>query len=137
VTTAWQSGSFQQNAFQIDSAVLSHAATGVLTGGGATLSGAAARATGAVTHAATGTLAGAGATGSAARSHAAVTHSATGILAGDGAIIVGSAARSTLYPDPSDVREGVHYGPGGIYVGTLTVGTGTAIIRLRSFTEEH
>jgi len=50
---------------------------------------------------------------------------------------VGAAARGTLYPDPADVREGVHYGPGGIYVGTLTVGTGTAIIRIRSFTEEH
>lgn len=40
-----------------------------------------------------------------------------------------------LYPSPSDVRAGVRYGPGGIYVGTLTVGAGETIIRLRSFTE--
>lgn len=30
--------------------------------------------------------------------------------------------RTSLYPDPADVREGVVYGPGGIYVGTLKVG---------------
>ena len=42
-----------------------------------------------------------------------------------------------LYPSPSDVRAGVRYGPGGIYVGTLTVGGGEAIIRLRSFTERY
>ena len=30
--------------------------------------------------------------------------------------------RTSLYPDPGDVREGVVYGPGGIYVGTLRVG---------------
>lgn len=41
------------------------------------------------------------------------------------------------YPDPADVRAGVRYGPGGIYVGTLTVGGGETIIRLRSFTERH
>lgn len=40
-----------------------------------------------------------------------------------------------LYPSPSDVRAGVRYGPGGIYVGTLTVGGGETIIRLRSFSE--
>lgn len=39
------------------------------------------------------------------------------------------------YPDPSQVLAGVQYGPGGIYVGTLTVGAGETIIRLRSFTE--
>lgn len=43
----------------------------------------------------------------------------------------------SLYPDPSDVREGVRYGPGGIYTGTLTGGGGSTIIRLRSFTERH
>lgn len=41
------------------------------------------------------------------------------------------------YPDPSDVRAGVQYGPGGIYTGTLTVDGGSTIIRLRSFTERH
>ena len=30
--------------------------------------------------------------------------------------------KTSLYPDPGDVREGVVYGPGGIYVGTLKVG---------------
>ena len=41
------------------------------------------------------------------------------------------------YPDPSQVLAGVQYGPNGTLVGTLTVGSGTAIIRLRSFTEKH
>lgn len=40
-----------------------------------------------------------------------------------------------LYPAPSEVRAGVRYGPDGIYVGTLTVGGGETIIRLRSFSE--
>lgn len=40
-----------------------------------------------------------------------------------------------LYPLESDVRAGVHYGPGGMYVGTLTAENGEMIIRLRSFTE--
>lgn len=39
-----------------------------------------------------------------------------------------------LYPSPSDVRAGVRYGPGGIYVGTLTVTPGEITIALRSFT---
>jgi hypothetical protein len=39
-----------------------------------------------------------------------------------------------LYPSPSDVRAGVRYGPGGIYVGTLTVTPGETTIALRSFT---
>ncbi len=30
--------------------------------------------------------------------------------------------KTSLYPNPGDVREGVVYGPGGIYVGTLKVG---------------
>jgi hypothetical protein len=33
-----------------------------------------------------------------------------------------SLTKFSLYPDPGDVREGVVYGPGGIYVGTLKVG---------------
>ncbi len=37
------------------------------------------------------------------------------------------------YPDPADVRAGVQYGPGGIYVGTLTVGPGETTVALRSF----
>jgi hypothetical protein len=30
--------------------------------------------------------------------------------------------RGTLFPAPSDVRAGVVYGPGGIYVGTMAPG---------------
>jgi hypothetical protein len=37
------------------------------------------------------------------------------------------------YPDPSDVRAGVQYGPGGIYVGTLESTAGELNISLRSF----
>lgn len=33
-----------------------------------------------------------------------------------------SLIKFSIYPDPGDVREGVSYGPGGIYVGTLKVG---------------
>lgn len=40
-----------------------------------------------------------------------------------------------LYPDPSDVRAGVHYGPGGIYVGTLVSTPGNLNVSLRSFSE--
>lgn len=48
-----------------------------------------------------------------------------------------SASLFSEYPDPSQVLAGVQYGPNGTLVGTLTVGSGTAIIRLRSFTEKH
>jgi hypothetical protein len=40
-------------------------------------------------------------------------------------LISGQAANLiavTLYPNPADVRQGVVYGPGGIYTGTLVVG---------------
>jgi len=37
------------------------------------------------------------------------------------------------YPDPADVRAGVQYGPGGIYVGTLESTAGELNISLRSF----
>ena len=30
--------------------------------------------------------------------------------------------KTSTVPDPSDVREGVVYGPGGIYTGTLKAG---------------
>jgi hypothetical protein len=36
--------------------------------------------------------------------------------------VAASLFRTSLFPDPGDVREGVVYGPGGIYVGTLKVG---------------
>jgi len=36
---------------------------------------------------------------------------------------------ATLYPNPADVRQGVVYGPDGIYTGTLVVG-GNAVIYL-------
>jgi hypothetical protein len=45
------------------------------------------------------------------------------VLTGPGAIIVGSAVTLVAsYPNPSDVRAGVVYGPGNIYVGTLVTG---------------
>ncbi len=48
------------------------------------------------------------------------------LLAGVGSYsLTGSPAsliKFSVYPDPGDVRAGVVYGPGGIYVGTLTVG---------------
>lgn len=128
--------------------------TGSLTGPGSTLSGSASRFR---TFDTTGALAGSGSTvtGTAARFRAFdtsgalngpgaiivgsaahnVTHSATGVLTGLGAEVVGTANRISLYPDPSVVLAGVQYGPGGIYIGTLTVGAGQRIIRLRSFTE--
>jgi hypothetical protein len=65
-----------------------------------------------------------------------LAHGTNGALVGPGSAIVGVSNHISLYPDPADVREGVQYGPGGIYVGTLTVGSGRSIIRLRSFTEE-
>lgn len=107
-------------------------ATGSLFGQGAALSGVASR-----VHyfTASGALLGSGAAvnGNASRL---VTHFSTGALIGPGSAIAGVSNHISLYPDPADVREGVQYGPGGIYVGTLTVGSGRSIIRLRSFTEE-
>jgi hypothetical protein len=58
-------------------------------------------------------------------------------LVGTGAVGTVIPTSSTLYPDPSDVRLGVSYGPGGIYVGTLVVGTGDSYQNIRSFTERH
>jgi hypothetical protein len=107
-------------------------ATGSLFGQGAALSGVASRIR---YFTASGALLGPGAAvnGNASRL---VTHFSTGALVGPGSAIVGVSNHISLYPDPADVREGVQYGPGGIYVGTLTVGSGRSIIRLRSFTEE-
>ena len=64
-----------------------------------------------------------------------VTHTTAGVLTGAGAELTGASVLIKLYPDPSDVREGVQYGPGGMYVGTLTVVDGQTIIRIRSITE--
>ena len=136
-----------------------HLTTGVLTGPGSLLSGAAARfrafdTTGTLTGQdsilsgvaarfrafnTVGVLTGPGSviTGDAAVIRAAVTHATTGVLIGPGALLDGVAKHISLDPDPSDVREGVQYGPGGIYTGTLTPGGGSTIIRLRSFTERH
>lgn len=110
--------------------------TGTLTGQDSILSGVAARFRAFNT---VGVLTGPGSviTGDAAVIRAAVTHATTGALIGPGALLDGVAKHISLYPDPSDVREGVQYGPGGIYTGTLTPGGGSTIIRLRSFTERH
>lgn len=42
----------------------------------------------------------------------------------------------TVFPSPSDVREGVVYGPGGIYTGTLVAGAGETSVAIRSFTRK-
>ena len=60
---------------------------------------------------------------------------ATGDLQGQEALVSGSTNHISLYPYPADVRAGVQYGPNGMYVGTLTIGVGETIIRLRSITE--
>jgi hypothetical protein len=73
--------------------------------------------------------------GSAARITVAITHNTSGALVVNSATVAGTATRFSVYPDPAVVLEGVQYGPGGIYVGTLTVSAGQRIIRLRSFTE--
>lgn len=141
-----------------EAAVVPHVATGALIGAGAVVNGTAQHNT---VRPSSGALIGAGAVVAGSAAHLTL-HSTSGVLIGQGsvivgeavltpyappvhdgegsldggtAIIVGSASRSSLYPDPSDVRAGVKYGPGGIYVGTLTVGAGETIIRLRSFTE--
>jgi hypothetical protein len=85
-----------------------------------------------VPHATSGALAGAGAiiVGSAVKT---TNHATSGVLVGDGAVVTGEAARVSLYPDPSDVRAGVQYGPGGIYVGTLDGVASELNIILRPF----
>ncbi len=77
-------------------------------------------------------LAGPGAiiVGSAAQT---ITHVTSGVLVAAGAVVTGEAARVSLYPAPSDVRAGVQYGPGGIYVGTLDGVAGDLNINLRPF----
>lgn len=107
-----------------------HATTGALTGLGSSVTGAAARTR---VHATTGVLSGQGSivVGASAIS---TTHFTTGELVGPGAVVEGSAVRISLFPDPSEVAAGVQYGPGGIYVGTLTATPGQITIGLRSFT---
>ena len=56
----------------------------------------------------------------------------TNFLAGPGAIF--ADAPFSAYPDPAYVLVGVVYGPGGVYIGSLTPSTGETIIGLRSFT---
>lgn len=113
-----------------------HATSGTLDAGNAVVSGSAARTAGVVNHVASGALVGPGSAvvGSAARIR---IHASSGALDAGSAIVVGSAVHAPLYPDPSDVRAGVQYGPGGIYTGALTIEGGSTIIRLRSFTERH
>lgn len=133
-----------------------HPSTGALTGPGSIIVGAANRQTPAVTHTTTGALTGPSTivVGSARRDKFITSsgaligpgsiivgaadrerqHDASGILVGAGAIIDGASNHINLYPLPSQVAAGVQYGPGGIYVGTLTVTGGETIIALRSFT---
>jgi hypothetical protein len=146
-------GSIIVGAADRQSSVVTHTSTGVLVGPGAVVAGTAARihlfdSSGILfgpgstiaglaarfrAFDSSGTLVGQSATitGSATRT---TFHATSGTLAGAGAIVVGSAAHISLYPDPSVVLAGIQYGPGGIYIGTLTVGGGETIIGLRSFT---
>jgi hypothetical protein len=137
----WQLFAPQKRYFlaPIAGGAVTHATTGALTGQGSSIVGSASRTAAVVTHDTTGILIGPGSviSGSAARTGAVLTHDTTGVLTGPGALLTGTANHISLYPDPSDVREGVQYGPGGIYTGTLTGGGGSTIIRLRSFTERH
>ena len=43
---------------------------------------------------------------------------------------------TTGYPAPSDVRDGVVYGPGGIFTGTLVATSGETSVAIRSFTRK-
>jgi hypothetical protein len=89
-----------------------------LTGQDSTIAGAAARTR---AHATSGVLAGTNAiiVGTATYN---AKHATSGVLAGTGADISGVAVHAPLYPDPSDVRNGLPYGPGGIYTGTMSSG---------------
>jgi len=40
------------------------------------------------------------------------------------------------YPPPSDVRDGVIYGPNGIFTGTLVATSGETSVAIRSFTRK-
>lgn len=42
----------------------------------------------------------------------------------------------SLYPNPSDVRDGVIYGPGGVFTGTLVATSGETSVAIRSFTRK-
>jgi hypothetical protein len=85
-----------------------------------------------IPHATSGALAGAEAivVGSAVKT---TNHATSGVLVADGAVVAGTANYISLYPDPSNVRAGVQYGPGGIYVGTLESTAGELNISLRPF----
>ncbi len=134
-----------------------HATTGTLTVGSATAAGLALRSPPSGTHDASGTFDAGAATiaGSSVHPHTTagnitvgnatvvglashpLLHDVSGVLASSAAVMSGGAHRSIVgdFPDPSDVREGVIYGPGGIYVGALVVGTGDSTQSIRSFTE--
>jgi hypothetical protein len=47
-----------------------------------------------------------------------------------------SLTKFSIYPDPGDVREGVIYGPGGIFTGTLVATSGETSVAIRSFTRK-
>lgn len=107
-----------------------HPTSGALTGAGAVLTGSAARWRAFAT---SGALTGQGTTLSGVADHEElpVPHVASGALVGAGAQLSGDAERSSPYPNPADVKAGVVYGPGDIYVGTLTSTGGTVWLRRR------
>jgi hypothetical protein len=107
------------------------ATSGTLTGPGAAVTGSSIRFR---QFATTGALTGPGSTvtGLSMRS---VTFNATGALVGQGSALVGNADHISPYPNPELMPAGLQYGPGGVFIGTLTIGDGASIIRLRSGTE--
>lgn len=130
IYTGWTTGSYDPAAFGGSTStntgswsaatlalnpIVTHAATGVLTGTDSAVAGAAARAPAAVTHATTGVLTGQGSlvAGTAARVAAAVSHDATGVLSGVASAIAGSAARTMVHS-----ATGVLAGQGSLIVGS-------------------
>jgi hypothetical protein len=109
--------SWAENEAQDGAAAVTHATTGVLTAGTATVVGSAARAAATVTHATSGVLTGQGSsvTGSANRFRAFGT---SGVLTGSGSTVTGSANRFRQFTTS----------------GTLTAGTATLTGAATNFT---
>ena len=111
-----------------------HDTSGAINGPGSTVAGVARRFR---AYSTSGVIRGPGAAVTGVARHN-FGHSTTGALNGPGSAVAGVARRtlSTLYPDPSQVLEGVVYGPGGIYTGTLVVTPGETSVAIRSFTRK-
>jgi len=91
-----------------------HSTSGALTGQIGSVVGSAARAGGAVTHATTGTLTGQGSSIVGAASNF-TPHATSGTLTGQGSTVAGAAARTRVHPS-----SGVLAGPGSSVVGAAS-----------------